>query len=178
MLYMLLVPPVLGAGLLKYSGQRLLTVQYVVFVCFALLCIAAAFYDSMAPKCIHLRHVPHWENLWQRYNRRGFYGVRDLFTYQCLMTALALWSSAGVCGWQTSHITGVGERELPPPGGKLPYWAVAIPAVLLTLAALPIDDEDPFFEMAWGPRTCVILLIYFCMPFFRPDKRGQKVKTH
>eukprot|EP01062_Namystynia_karyoxenos_P079500 TRINITY_DN8394_c0_g1_i1.p1 TRINITY_DN8394_c0_g1~~TRINITY_DN8394_c0_g1_i1.p1 ORF type:complete len:208 (+),score=78.66 TRINITY_DN8394_c0_g1_i1:96-626(+) len=175
MLYMLLLPPVAAGVLLRYSKQRLLTVQWVVFVCFALLCIAASFYGSMAPWCIHLRHVPDFDNLWKRYNRRGFYGVRDLFTYQCLMVMLALWSAAGMCGWQTSHITGVVERGAAPPGGRVPFLVAAIPAVALTFVALPVDSEDPFFEVPWGPRTCLVLLCYFIMPFFRPKK--QKVKA-
>eukprot|EP00754_Rhynchopus_humris_P036545 Rhum_TRINITY_DN18659_c0_g1::Rhum_TRINITY_DN18659_c0_g1_i1::g.167949::m.167949 len=156
--------------------QRLLAVQWVVLLLLFLLGVAAYVYGSLNPWCIHLRHVPDFDNFWLRWTRRGFYGVRDLATYQGLLLIVAVWSSCGACGIQTSDLTGVVEKGRKRPTPLLPFWAVCIPAMALTFAALPIDTEDPFFEVGWGVRTIVVLLIYFSLPFLRPASPG-KVKT-
>eukprot|EP01064_Diplonema_japonicum_P021438 TRINITY_DN30986_c0_g1_i1.p1 TRINITY_DN30986_c0_g1~~TRINITY_DN30986_c0_g1_i1.p1 ORF type:complete len:157 (+),score=14.59 TRINITY_DN30986_c0_g1_i1:38-508(+) len=156
--------------------MRLLSVQWVVLVMLWLLGVAAFTYGSLSPWCIHLRHVPDFEDFWNRYAHRGFYGVRDLATYQALLVIVALWSAAGACGIQTSHISGVRDTSIPLAKSRFPFVVVAIPAVALTFAALPIDSEDPFFEIGWGPRTVLILLTYFMLPFMRPEP--VKVKSH
>eukprot|EP01061_Rhynchopus_euleeides_P017773 TRINITY_DN29414_c0_g1_i1.p1 TRINITY_DN29414_c0_g1~~TRINITY_DN29414_c0_g1_i1.p1 ORF type:complete len:178 (+),score=52.64 TRINITY_DN29414_c0_g1_i1:63-536(+) len=149
--------------------QRLLAVQWVVLWMLMMLGVAASVYGSLSPWCIHLRHVPDFENFWLRWRGRGFYGVRDLVVYQLLLIVVGMWSAAGACGIQTSHITGVVDPRVPRPHGPIPFIGLCIPAVALTFAALPIDSEDPFFEIGWGPRTILVLLIYFCMPFMRPQ---------
>ncbi|KAJ9449413.1 hypothetical protein DIPPA_31887 [Diplonema papillatum] len=156
--------------------MRLLSVQVFVLVLLFLLAVAALTYGDLAPWCIHLRHVKNFDEFWSRYTRKGFMSVRDLATYQALLVLTALWSSAGLCGIQTSHITGVIERGAVRVKCNIPYLAAAIPAVALTFAALPIDSEDPFFELGWGVRTIIVLLIYFILPFFRPTPK--KMKTH
>eukprot|EP01060_Flectonema_neradi_P005187 TRINITY_DN13438_c0_g1_i1.p1 TRINITY_DN13438_c0_g1~~TRINITY_DN13438_c0_g1_i1.p1 ORF type:complete len:187 (+),score=24.04 TRINITY_DN13438_c0_g1_i1:87-563(+) len=156
--------------------MRLLSVQWFVLLQLFLLAVAAITYGSLSPWCIHLRHVPDFENFWKRWARRGFYGVRDLATFQLLFILTGLWAAAGACGIQTSHITGIRDHDDPIPNCRVPYLAVAIPTVLLTFAALPIDSEDPFFEVGWGVRVVVILLIYFIMPFFRQPAVKPKLK--
>eukprot|EP01063_Lacrimia_lanifica_P020241 TRINITY_DN27572_c0_g1_i1.p2 TRINITY_DN27572_c0_g1~~TRINITY_DN27572_c0_g1_i1.p2 ORF type:complete len:158 (+),score=60.74 TRINITY_DN27572_c0_g1_i1:80-553(+) len=155
---------------------RLLAVQGVVLFMLFMLGVAATVYGSLNPWCIHLRHVPDFENFWARYTHRGFYGVRDLAVYQGLLIVVGSWAACAACGIQTRHITGVKDMSDKPPQSAIPVWLAIAFNVALTFAALPIDSEDPFFEIGWGPRTIIILLIYFVQPFFRP--KPQKIKAH
>ena len=136
--------------------QRLLSVQWVVLWMLLMLGVAAYVYGSLNPWCIHLRHVPDFENFWLRWSHRGFYGVRDLAVYQGLLVGVAVWASCGACGIQTSHIVGIVDQHTHRPQSKIPFLAICLPAVALTFAALPIDSEDPFFEIPWGPRTIIV----------------------